>query len=138
MHKNFKMGLTIFVTSLFMVAMKPDVAEARLTDTCRPNPRLGGNGSLMLAQCQNEQGDWVTTTIELSQYIGRSQQGRLIWQRGGNFQRYCPDRRITTPNGETRLRAACHPVDSRSKRITSLNLDERIVNRNGVLTYVDP
>jgi CVNH domain len=136
--KNFKMGLTIFVTSLFMVAIKQNAAEANFTDTCRPNPSLGGSGSLMLAECQNNEGEWVYTTIELSQYIGRSQQGRLVWQQRGNFERYCPQRRIITPNGETRLYATCHPPDSTSNRTSTLNLGERIVNQNGNLIYVAP
>ncbi|MGL5836269.1 MAG: CVNH domain-containing protein [Waterburya sp.] len=121
-----------------MVALKQKVAEANFTDTCRTNPRLGGSGSLMLAKCKNNEGEWVDTTIELSQHVGRSQQGRLVWQQGGNFVRYCPRRRIITPNGETRLYATCHPPDSTSNRTSTLNLGERIVNQNGTLIYVEP
>ena len=131
------MSLTIILTSLLMVAIIPDVAEANFTATCRD---INLRSTSVTAECANEQGNYSYTFIRLNRHVGRNQDGHLIWQERGNFSRHCRHHRIIydSRRNHTLLRGRCTLPNYIGYRTSELNLDERIFNQNGRLVYVAP
>lgn len=139
MLKNLKKRLTVIGASLLMVATTANVAEANFTATCRNIQLRREHGGLIVAECKDEQGNWQRSTLALSTHVGRNHQGHLVWQHFGQFARHCRkyDRIYDTIRNRTLLRARCTIPDTERHITSELNLDERIINRNGRLGYVN-
>jgi hypothetical protein len=81
-----------------------------------------------------------TTSIDLSKHI-TNDRGTLKWvERGGDYHISCARAQNIPPldsNGQrTILTLSCETGRGDERRITSVDLDEHIANRNGRLVYI--
>ncbi|EPX63924.1 hypothetical protein D187_005057 [Cystobacter fuscus DSM 2262] len=89
------------------------------------------NDRYLTAYCKRADGTSVYSEIDLSKYLVNDD-GNLRWQVGGGFHTSCNFKIFGAVDSE--LYFNCRKKDGSYKE-TSLVLDERIVNINGVLTY---
>ena len=87
------------------------------------------NGSVLSADCKDKQGNPQHSSIDLNKYIS-NQDGVLCWTNGGNFAASAVELSLI---GAT-LHAMCRKING-VFAVSSINLDERISNINGVLSY---
>ncbi|KAI5838311.1 Cyanovirin-N [Morchella snyderi] len=88
------------------------------------------DGRILEAECLNEYGDWICSTIDLNNYIGNIN-GTLEWDSAGFF-----DTAVNVNLVEFGRRLeACLVRESGMEDICGLWLDERISNINGELVY---
>lgn len=136
------MCLTIIVTSLLMVAIKPSAAEAEFTPECI-DIELNARETHLLAKClkgQDGEGDWHDTKIDLTKLIDRDRNGRLEWRwKVMNYTKYCQVRLIEDENlDHTILRGRCDIPHTDRPVMSELDLDERIIVVKGALIYAAP
>ena len=105
-----------------------DSASAGLfTKSCRST---NFSGSILSSSCRDNNGNYKRTSIRLNPLIGNSN-GVLLW-RGRNFTQTCKNIRLVGAGGA--LFADCRKNNGIFNS-TSINLDDRISNTNGRLTY---
>jgi hypothetical protein len=88
------------------------------------------NTSVLQSTCQGPSSS-STTPVDLNSYIGNNN-GTLTWQYGG-FQKSCQNITLASPNT---LSAQCQNAAQTTYIPTTIDLDERIINRDGHLKYV--
>jgi CVNH domain len=115
------------------------VAEANFSETCENIMQSPQDSTILKANCRDEQGNLLPTSISMNDHIGRDPQGRLVWQQDGHFQTHCRKSHVAYDSVRDMwlLKARC-TVPNGGHMTSDLNLDERIVNQNGALTYVAP
>ncbi|MBD3887004.1 CVNH domain-containing protein [Phormidium tenue FACHB-886] len=136
MLRNLKTSATrIGVLSLALLAasfLKPDAALAGgFARTCVDiQVQSDSGGAYLQARCTNANGQEVPAQLRISDYIA-NYDGNLSWALGGGgFHQSCSP--SMHPNDRPILNAICGNGRGGFSR-TSINLDEKISNQNGVL-----
>ncbi len=106
-----------------------DSASAVFTDSCRDTNL---NGPILSSSCKDRNGNYKYSSIGLNPFIG-NRNGLLHWG-GENFANSCEGIRL---EGAGALFANCKKVNG-DFNDTNINLDNRISNTDGNLTYYLP
>ncbi|MDD2673163.1 MAG: CVNH domain-containing protein [Syntrophales bacterium] len=132
MDRAERTAAAIIIVLILLSAAPQAEAAGQFSQTCM---NIALEGTCLKADCLMPNGGTVPAKIYLSDFIGLLM-GRLTWG-GSGFQRFCRDLAlIPKPEGgktSTWLRAYCET--ERYRGTTEINLDERIGNNNGVLTF---
>ena len=86
-------------------------------------------GAFLHSTCRRVDGSWNDNNIDLDRYIGNDN-GVLVWD-GENFFSSCEN--VTIHDGH-QLKCKARRVDG-SWNQTEINLDDKIGNNNGELTF---
>ncbi|WP_196525815.1 CVNH domain-containing protein [Nostoc commune] len=129
LSKNFQVIGVYFFTLLAISFMQPNVAVAGgFSRTCsRPTSDIVGGRFIMRAACRARNGEQRQPELAISDYIA-NYNGNLAWASLGKFNASCEQ--IEIDGNE--LKAKCKDVTGALKD-TSINLDEKISNQDGVL-----
>lgn len=136
-----------FVVSITLITLGivllPNSVQARgeFSRSCRNISLRYETEPILLAECQNESGDWNRSELNLNNYIA-NMNGALVWLENGVFGNTClaSDQnprlpRDPFPNLDGSVLTVRCETEQGSTQVTSINLDEHITNRNGSLTY---
>ncbi|KAM7186130.1 Cyanovirin-N [Naviculisporaceae sp. PSN 640] len=113
------------------VAAENPLAKRSFYDTCQDCYWKGMASSwTMECRCRNKSGDWPWTSINLNNCLANAN-GQLVWRRNGGAGGSCiaGDMGYRNSVGGWWVWATCAPL----KYDSSINLNERIHNQNGVL-----
>jgi hypothetical protein len=93
-------------------------------------------GTALEAMCRTINQGQARSGISLNRYIANID-GRLTWRRNGNYSASSQNFELDQESGVTFLHCDCQRRDG-TWTSSALNLDERISNINGQLTYERP
>ncbi|WP_339382171.1 CVNH domain-containing protein [Aetokthonos hydrillicola] len=125
-----RVGIIVFMIVLSF--LQQNITLAADLSTCR-DVRIN-EGSVLEAQCPDNNNRLGTTSIQLNNYIANID-GRLIWRRNGNFRATSRSCEI----GHNFPEMSCLSRRNNSKYVSStIIVDERIFNINGILQYKTP
>ncbi|MDZ8227937.1 CVNH domain-containing protein [Nostoc sp. ChiVER01] len=129
LKNTFKIISVLSPVLLATFFIKPDVALAGgFSQTCSFIFGFPADGRYqMRADCVDKRGNRKKTSIDISDYIA-NYNGNLAWASLGKFNASCEQIEI---NGNE-LKAKCKDATGALKD-TSINLDEKISNQDGVL-----
>ena len=127
------MGVVASVFTLACLQQNVALAEGKFTSTCE-NITLEGAG--LEAVCKTTDQRNSNTGINLNGYI-TNRNGVLRWRRNGEFMNSSQNCDVEWHSGVSILHCDCLRRDGTWTGST-LNLDERIANINGALTYERP
>ncbi|XP_028416695.1 uncharacterized protein LOC114540885 [Dendronephthya gigantea] len=86
--------------------------------------------SVLSADCQDLQGFYQPSTLNLNDYIA-NEDGSMVWRKGGNFWASSRNSSLTDP---AILHAECRRIDG-SYASSQIDLDQKIANIDGKLTF---
>ena len=87
------------------------------------------DGCVLSADCQDLQGSYQPSTLNLNDYIA-NEDGSMVWRKGGNFWASSRGSSLTDP---AILHAQCRKIDG-NYASSQIDLDEKIANIDGKLT----
>ncbi|MDJ0718834.1 MAG: CVNH domain-containing protein [Prochloraceae cyanobacterium] len=116
----------ILVVGISFGLLSDSASAALFTKSCRDTNL---NGATLSSSCKDRSGNYKSTSIGLNPFIGNSD-GVLQWG-SQNFSNTCEGIRL---EGAGALFANCKRRNGSSNN-TSINLDDRISNNNGNLTF---
>lgn len=131
-----------FITLGTFLLPNTALARGRFSASCKDlNLKYYWEGGPTLeANCKNEAGNWNHSKLRLNDYIA-NMNGTLVWLKKGNFAATCQPGELRSHGlfvNQPILVVVCR-TEGRSGSLpfqtNSFNLDERIANRNGNLTY---
>ena len=103
-----------------------------LTDTMafsHSSTKIAIKGSVLSADCRRIDGSYHTSTLDLSTCLSNNN-GTLVWAQNGNFWKTADSSILIEP---ATFQCKCIRINGFSET-SSINLDEKIANDNGILT----